>query len=278
MTRIAALLALAACAWLATAPALAQSKTYVSRTGTDSNNCLSVTTACANFSRAIAQAGPRGEVMCLDSGIFGFISITFSIHIKCSPHVGQTGFSFNTVNTAAGDVVVLDGIDIDFGGATTNPAITFSGAGTLHLRNSTMRSAPTGLSFIPNGAATLFITNTMFDNNSNGIIVDGTRTSSLIQVSVRDSITSNNAGSGLLTNASSAEIRVMLDNVNLSHNGVGVNSNGARSNVIIGRSTVFGNQVGLGTAGGGKIYSYGNNLINGNNNDNVNASVLISQN
>ncbi len=116
-------------------------------------------------------------------------------------------------------------------------------------------------------------------NGNNGVYVDSTAFSSQIQVNINDSVISSNAGSGVVTNASAAsEIRLMMDGVKVTTNGIGINSNGGQSHVIVGRSTIAENQVGFATAGGGAIYSYGTNQVNGNNNDNVNVSTLISQN
>lgn len=270
---------------------LAQNRAYVSKTGNDINDCFTPTTSCATFPRAILQAADKGEIICLDSGFFGVINLTFSIHINCEGNIAQTGVNFNTVNIGPTDTVVLNGIDIDHRGFLgASPALAFTGSGTLYLHNSTIRGAAnTGLSFTPNGSAKLFITNTKIDNNSgfgvtiqptvgrssvniDGLSVTGNKGGILaaalgsagasIQLEMRNSNLSQNADFGLFSGGVTLPIVAVIDNSVISNNAnVGVKSNGSNSQVFISNSTISGNKIGWNFSTGGKLFSYGNNNV-----------------
>ncbi|MBK8816043.1 MAG: hypothetical protein IPN42_11355 [Methylococcaceae bacterium] len=211
--------------------------------------------------------------MCLDSGFFGAINITFSIHINCEGHIAQSGYNYNTVNIGPADTVVLNGIDIDHRGFPgTIPALAFTGSGTLYLHNSTIRGTSTGLSFTPNNTAKLFITNTKIDNNSgfgvtiqptvgrssvniDGLSATGNKGGVLaaalgnagasIQLEMRNSNLSQNADFGLFSGGVTLPIVTVIDNSVISNNAnVGVKSNGSNSQVFISNSTISGNKIG----------------------------------
>jgi hypothetical protein len=281
---------------------------YLSRTG--SGTACTLAAPCAGMGPAVlTAAGVGGEIICLDRGPYGGTTISQSVTISCGDGLWEApGFGV-TVSTPAGSNVVIEGLVQD-GITHSGTSISFAGQGNLVLHRvrigNISDASSHGVSFTPSGAATLQISNSTFytiggsavfvrptgsgsskitingvaaTGNSNGLTVDSTAVSAPIHVSVRDSVLSNNSGSGILTIASaSSEIRLVMDGVKVTTNGIGINSNGSLSHVIVGRSTIAVNQVGLATASGGAIYSYGTNQINGNNNDNVNVSTLISQN
>ncbi len=240
---------------------------------------------CSGFERAISYTLAGGVVNCIDNGSYGQLNADRSITVDC------TGTHASTVlvsPNAAGITVIARGLAIE-GGLGSGVGIHILVPATVEIEDCTIGGVAysggnTGnavyLKPFGSGTAKLTLKNVKIAGiGNNGILVDSTATSSPIYVSVRDSLISSSGGSGILAiTSSSAEIRLMVVNTEISKNGLGVNSNGARSNVIIGRSTITENQIGLATGGGGRIFSYGTNEINGNNNDNVNVSTLISQN
>ena len=283
---------------LAVAPAFAQSRTYVKSTGNDANDCFGPATACSTFPRAISQATAKGVVMCLDSGFFGALNITFSIHVNCEGFSGQTGFNFNSVNIGANDVVVLEGIEMDMRGfAGASPALTFTGSGTLHLRNSTIGNSGIGLSFAPTGGATLYMANTTiynntgsgfqvqptaggfanvhvrnsrFERNLHGIFADGSTSTVGINVNISDSLASGNSGNGFGASSIAAKAPVTMSIIsshisgNLSNGlgAAGVAASGPGSAIIaVGSSMITANNNGLATGGTGQILTYGNNQL-----------------
>src|SRR5437588_2416029 len=89
-------------------------RTFVSAaTGNDANPC-SRTAPCRNFAAAIAQTAAGGEVIVLDSGGYGTVTISQSVSLISPPGVyaGITAFSGNAIeiNAGASDSVTLRGL------------------------------------------------------------------------------------------------------------------------------------------------------------------------
>lgn len=242
-------------------------------------------TPCGDFPTAINATSPGGIVNCVDSGQYGVIFANKSITVDCT---GTHATASNIQTSLSGITVIVRGVELT-GASGSGFGISSVFHATLVIEDCTVRGftffgGATGnaVYFAPQGAGAskLVLTRVNIAANANsGVYVDSTQSSSPVHVMISDSVIVGNVGSGIVTNASSVtEIRLMMDGVRTAGNGIGVNSNGGLSNVIIGRSTVTENQVGFATAGGGRIFSYGNNFVNGNNNDNVNVSTLISQN
>src|SRR5438876_2640495 len=84
--------------------------------GNDANPCT-VTLPCRNFAAAIAQTIAGGEVIVLDSGGYGPVTIGNSIALIAPPGVyaGITAFSGDaiTINAGASDVVTLRGLTLN---------------------------------------------------------------------------------------------------------------------------------------------------------------------
>ncbi len=274
----------AASASLASTPAHALNQiSWVASNGLDGNSCTR-DLPCASFQTAHTNTNSGGYIHCVDSGYYGVISPTKSITVDCK---GTTASADSVTVTASGLTIVVRGIIFDRASGGSAIFTTFPGTIVIEDCSATSYSVATSTAgnavyAKPAGAGTTKITINNFvaaNMASNGMFIDSTASSSPIHVSVSNSVFASNAGSGIATNTSAAaEIRLMLDGVKISGNGIGVNSNGPLSAVIVGGSTVTENQVGFATGGGGHIYSYGTNQINGNNNDNVGVSTLISQN
>ena len=73
------------------APASGAARTYVSqRSGSDSSVC-SVTAPCRTFAGALAKTVPGGEIIVLDSGAYGMVTITRSVSIVAPDGQGKDG-------------------------------------------------------------------------------------------------------------------------------------------------------------------------------------------
>jgi hypothetical protein len=104
---------LAASASAAVAPA---QRTFVSAaSGNDANPCTRPS-PCRNFAAAAAMTLPLGEVIVLDSGGFGAVSISQPMSITAPPGVyaGITTFTGNAINVAVGnsDWVSINGLTL----------------------------------------------------------------------------------------------------------------------------------------------------------------------
>lgn len=139
----------AACLVLAPglAQAAAQPRTFVSaKKGSDSANC-SRTSPCRTFGRAIAVTTPGGEVIVLDSGGYGAVTISQAVSLEAPEGVyaGITVASGDGITVAAGtsDVVVLRGLTL-VGAGTSGNGITVASAGTVHIEHCTIRGFAAG--------------------------------------------------------------------------------------------------------------------------------------
>jgi hypothetical protein len=104
---------------------------WVASNGMDTNSCTRAA-PCATFSKAATLTG-FSEIRCADAGVFaaGGLTITRSLTINCEDNIGSglgPGETI-TVNTAATDVVLLKGVDINgarFGWASGQGGIVFT--------------------------------------------------------------------------------------------------------------------------------------------------------
>src|SRR5437588_4580984 len=131
-------------------------RTFVSANhGNDANPCTA-TQPCRNFAAAIAQAAPGGEVVALDSGGYGPVTIGNSISLISPPGVyaGITAFSGNaiTINAGASDVVTIRGLTLNgLGGAA---GVVFNSGGALYVQQATIKNfASYGIFIYPSGSA-----------------------------------------------------------------------------------------------------------------------------
>jgi hypothetical protein len=243
---------------------------------------------------ALGVAGVGGEVICLDKGNYGdlFIpGIRQSVTISCGDGLWEAPNSIVSVNTPAGSDVVIEGLVTD-GTAEPllTPAISMTGQGTLHLRRvrvgNTSGSGNHGLGFQPSGPATLHITDsvfynndgagvliqpsgsgsaqvtidrTHFENNSLGIVVDGTSSSGTTNAFIRESVIAGTNGPGVAAKGST----VSIDRSQVVNNNFAVIANNSGS-ALLSNSTIQGNGTAFAVAGGAAIFSYGNNNINAN--------------
>src|SRR4030095_3210618 len=105
--------ALAVCALVASSVDAAQ-RTFVSVSGHDTSPSCSIANPCRSFDKAITVTDPDGEIVVLDSGGYGRVTIDRSVSIIAPPGVyagisvfpGETGVISNT----AGVKIVLRGV------------------------------------------------------------------------------------------------------------------------------------------------------------------------
>jgi parallel beta helix pectate lyase-like protein len=122
---------------LSISPALAlANRVFVSaRSGNNANSCDNIATPCQSFAGAVTQLNPDGEVIVLDSGGYGPVTITQGVTIEAP--AGVTAFVHPpsgdaiTVNAGSG-TVTLRGLTLN-GGASNG--ITVNSAGTLNVEN-----------------------------------------------------------------------------------------------------------------------------------------------
>lgn len=207
MNRFAAAGALAL-ALSAPLPAFATAqRTFVSVDGSDSQPC-SVAWPCRSFAAAIAQTNPGGEVIAVDSGGYGAVTITKSVAIISPPGVyaGISVFNGAGVTIAAGgnDTVTLRGLVINAQGGTQG--VAFASGARLVIDGCTISGAFTqGISI--NGPTTPLVTvkNTHVTQAGIGIDVGGSGPV-LVRLTLTDSMLSH-VGTGVHLNTG-AEVAI----------------------------------------------------------------------
>jgi hypothetical protein len=113
--------------------------------------------------------------------------------------------------------------------------------------------------------ANVNITRTKIQGNFFGIIADGTQGGSVRGV-VKDSVVSGNNQNGITASSSGSSVVLMVEGTDASSNGNhGLVAGGSGAGMLVRTTSVFNNGGGLYTTGGGTLYSYGNNSVNGNN-------------
>jgi hypothetical protein len=294
-----ATVALAFTAVLAHAPARAQQpRTFVSPTGSDSNNCT-LPSPCRTFQVAITQTNSGGEIAVL--GTAGYNEgATFNIDRPISI-VNPGGYEAGIVVPSGGDgitfttsgAVYLHGLTIE-GGGTGAKGIFYSGvAGSLTIQQCVIRNLTSrGIDFEPNAAGSLAVSDTYVANNGlsgilvqpsaagtvtavfnrvesdnnlqHGIILNGNVATGTLSATVTNSVAAGNQGTGFAVFTSSEPASLMVYGSVAANNGTGIEATETGAMLWIGQSTVTGNANGWQTTVGGVIQSAGTNLIIGN--------------
>jgi hypothetical protein len=287
--------------------------TWVSSSGSDLGTCGEISTPCKDLETAYENTTPGGEVTCLNSGDFGdssgTLTITTSVTINCEGAVGSATaiagegalLQFVSVETPAGSVVVLRGLDIDAMGEGTcgsSGLVLFNGAGVLHIEKTKINHVATSCSGIyydatgpgeldvsdsditdnaasgtsagiyikPNSGVTasVSIDHSHINNNSFGIVADGTGGGSIRGI-VKDSVVSHNVNNGITVSSTGSSVVLLVDQTAVAENYHGLVAGGSGAGMLVRNTSVFDNTAGLYTTNGGTLYSYGTNSVNGNN-------------
>jgi len=266
---------------LLTMPAMASaqaSRTWVSGVGDDANPC-SRTAPCKTFAGAISKTAAKGEINTLDPGGFGAVTITKSITIRSMHDAGILASSVNgiIVNAAATDRVILAGLDIEGFGNGLSGVRVLQARDVRIYRSSISGFTKSAVSFEPsnNGtgsnAARLLVQDTEIANSGpastgiepNGVLVQPSGSGAGRATIVRSSI--GGYFNGVIARGQS---RILLSRSTVTDSAnVGVFASGASAQVRLSGNEITNNLVGLGTSGGGSIFSFGNNVIAGNDTD-----------
>ena len=216
-------------------------RTYVSQSGDDTQNCTR-TAPCKTFAGTISKTATGGEINCLDAGGYGSFTITKSITVDCAGTLGSTTASTSTgivINPAAGSIVTVRNLTIT--GAPTafpgNFGVRISAPATVNLENVNINNfratSPNGFGITINntaGAVRLYVSGGVISNN-------GTATS---------------GGAINIQPTMSGQALVYLHNVELTGNWRGINANTS--------ATSTGNTL---TMRGGTIFGSIDNAIDG---------------
>jgi Right handed beta helix region len=254
--------------------------------GSDANTAsgCSVPAPCRTFQAAMSVVDPNGEVVALDSGGYGAVTITKSISLiaPTGVYAGISVFPGATgVLIPGGNVIVaLRGITINGQGGRLG--IDMAAEGSLSIENCVISNF-NGLGFfamrVRNFAGTrVSIVDAVLRNNFSGIFLGGQARVTIARTTIvgtdeGDGVTVYNAVSNTTTQAS------ITDSV-ISHNRIGLISESASSTsaavVSISETKVVNNLVGLAVFGSAAtLKSLGNNTVDVNTSANSGTVVRV---
>ncbi len=258
--------------------------TWVSGVGNDSNTC-SRTAPCRTFSGAIAKTAAAGEILVLDPGSYGTVTITKAITINGAGQLadvqaaGSNGITINAgvndkvilrnlaingagtglngVRYLAGKQVVLENVTID-GFTTRGVDVALSSSGKLEMINVSITNAATGVRLSTTaGAVTAVLENVRLNSLTTGLETASLSTFAMIRNSV---VTA--CGTALLASANTSVINA--ENNTLSYNTTAVNAAASGSTIRLSGSAIYNNGTGIAIGVGTFVQSDGSNRIQGN--------------
>jgi len=200
---------LAALIVLSAASAGAAQRTFVSVNGSDANGCT-VLAPCRSFSVALTHTDPNGELIVLDSGAYGQVTVTQAVTIEAPAGVfaGISVFAtFNGIDVnAPGKTVTLRGLSINGQGGDVGINVAAVGA----LRIDRCRVSNMGQQAVKIVAGNVVITDSYLSDNGH----DGIWALGVVDVLVERTVSTRNlSGSAFFAGA-----RATLRNVSLTSN------------------------------------------------------------
>jgi hypothetical protein len=218
--------------------AYAAPRTFVSTAGNDANAC-GATTPCRGFAKAITVTDVGGEVVVLESGGYGPVTITQSVAINASPgvHAAITSTLDGITINAPGANVGLSGLVIVGSGAGVNKGINIQAAHSVVIDRCRVTGFATGISAaVPAGTVapgpTISVTQSFVGfNAANGIEISGT--------SGTNSVGGLVINSQLMRNGGTAIVAGDLARVTVSNSAINNNTNAAQSTATANASRLY---------------------------------------
>ncbi len=267
--------------------ASAAQRTFVSTSGNDANSCT-LAAPCRGFTRAITVTDPGGELVVLDSGGYGSVTVNKNVSIL-SPTGVYAGISVPAAGdgitvTSPATKVVLRGLSINGQGGNNGiriqagevhvesmvisnmaaAGILVEGGTSVRISGTVSRSNVDGLRVVPGGGTVaVIVRDSEVSNNANaGIGISPSAAGASAQVTVeRSSVTKNGAGlSANPAGAATAEL-VITQSVTSENTGAGVASTGAGATVYVRESAITRNGTGLLQSSSGVLNACGANLL-----------------
>jgi hypothetical protein len=267
----------------------AAQRTFVSAaSGSDANPCTRAL-PCRSFGAAMGQTDAGGEVVVLDSGGYGPVTIGQPVAIIAPPgvHAAVSAFTGNAITVAAAsiDVIMLRGLYLNGLGATYG--IHFTGGKTLHVENCVVSGFDVGV-FGNAPGADVYVLDTISRQNGSGFyfsasssnranldsvhaeenLYQGVVAADNALVTVTRSVAAGNSSVGFFSTHSASVIS--LESCTTTMNGYyGVFAHGTAR---VRNSLISGNTNGV----GGTTVSFGNNGLHGNG-SNGSFTVTVAQ-
>jgi len=223
-------------------------RVWVATTGIDSNPC-SRALPCRTFAAAEGMVNPAGEIVVLDSGGYGPVTLTkgvtvlapSGIHAAIAPTTGNA----ITISAGAGDAVILRGLYLNSQGGVNG--VAYQSGGALHIESCVISGfMDSGVVFEAPGE--LFVSESILrSNNGNGVQIQ-TLSGTAKGVIERSRLEANTAGV-LVGAGSSVEVRRSVS----SRNFLGFYAAADSARLHIDASSAFGGDTGVLVLGGGRV-------------------------
>jgi hypothetical protein len=226
--------------------ATAQTRTWVSGTGSDANPC-SRTAPCQTFAGAFNKTGTNGEISALDPSGFGTINITKSITINGDGTLagilnsGTTGIIVNITTNLATDKVVIRNVSIQGAGTGTDGIRIIDGAEVI-VDNVTIGGfTDAGVDVTQTQSSNLFLKNVRVSKGAVGVRV--TSTAGTVSGTLENVALDGMSSHGVECVSNTA---LVFRNVEASRcGGSGFRSNAATVNMAVENSVSSGNNFGF---------------------------------
>jgi hypothetical protein len=189
--------------------------------------------------------------------------------------VGATGGTNGIVFNSGNSLTITDCVAQDFAQSgssqTTGNGILLqpsSHATSFAITNTiASNNGWSGISYVPQSSTTIgMIDHVVATNNQVGIEINTIGGGGSLSVAISNSFASNNGLFGIYVDNFDL-LTVSIDNASVNGNGVGIEAMDS-SKVLLGRSVIAGNGTGVvNDTSPNSFYSFGDNRINGNNND-----------
>jgi hypothetical protein len=250
--------AVVAALFLAAMSARAQQRVFVSAALGDDMNACSVAAPCRSFAKAITVVTAGGEILVLDSGGYGAVTIPLPVSIVSPLGIegsitqstsGQSG----VVVSAPGGFVLLRGLSI-FGSGSGANGILISAAAAVSIQSCSVSGfASQGIEVDVTSSCFLSATGTSSTlNGSNGIHLTAAAVDQAI-FEIDHCRLDNNAFAGIdLGDGTRGTLRDSVANNNAQYGiGVGTHTGGETALIAVENCTITQNGVGIGAAGTG---------------------------
>jgi hypothetical protein len=260
-------------------------RTWVSGVGDGSSNTCSRTAPCRTFSGAISKTAAGGEILVLDPGSYGIVTINKSITINGEGQLADVqaagsngitisagvndevilrnlsingaGTGVNGVRYLSGKQVVIENLTID-GFTTRGVDVALTASGVLEMRHVWITNTNTGIRLSTTaGAVTASLEAIHLTSLNTGLEVASTSTFATIRNSV---VTSG--GTALRASANVSVINA--ENSNLSFNTTAVNAAASGATIRISGNAIYNNGTGVTFAAGAFVQSDNTNRVMGN--------------
>jgi hypothetical protein len=190
--------------------AASQLRTFVSTNGSDTNPC-SVAAPCRSFQQAHDTVASGGEVVALNSGGYGPVTINKSVtiggdgvHAAISVGTGAVGVTIGTPNIT----VTLRSLAVLGGGTGVNGiSVTATGV-TLHVENCIVDGFNSGAGLSFSGGGSLFVSDTIARNGVNSAIGISISSSNAVLAKINRCAMTNNSSNGLFVSGASLKVEV----------------------------------------------------------------------